>query len=214
MTRATPRFSAAGEFVGYAGSMVDVTEWREAEQRLRFMAEASALLGTSLELEALLDALTNIGVPQLGDACLIDIVSGGTQLHRLGASSVSSEQRALLEEFVRRARPGSGDRPFLREALRTGQPVLRSTLGEEDLASIRTSDARIAEIIRGVDLRSLLIVPLLARGEVLGALTFMVLGPKHQFGPRELDLAQALADRAAVAIQNARLYAAARAELA
>jgi two-component system cell cycle sensor histidine kinase/response regulator CckA len=202
-----PRFSSSGEFLGYAGSLTDVTDRRDAEQQLRFLAEAGRLLGTSLDLDELLDAVTSLGVPALGDVCLIDLVVDGRHTRRVGAATLTAESRALADEFVRVSRP-LAEGAVLRRVLDTGKPVLIARVTETERAEISARNPAVATAIAGV--RSTLTVPLVARGEMLGALAFAVLESDRVLGERELTLATLLAERAAVAIQNARHFAATR----
>jgi PAS domain S-box-containing protein len=209
----SPRFSEPGEFLGFAGSLVDITERREADAELRFLADASALLGTSLDLDRLLDELTKLAIPRLGDACLIDVMHNGQHSRRVGASRLSADQRVLIDEFVASSRPLEAGSAFMR-VMESRQPLFVPEVGEEEIQMISRGDERIRAIARAIRPRSIISVPLVSRGAVLGALNFFVNDPDRRLGERELSLAMALADRAAAALENAQLYQAARAELA
>ena len=207
-----PRFSADGEFLGFSGSLVDITDRRNAERSLRLEADASALLAGSLEIDELLERLAGLGVPLLGDVCLLDLISGERRERRIAADCVEPWQRALIDEML--ARSSIAPDPFLLgRVIESRQPLLLPVVAEPFIGRIAQHDRRLAEIMREARLRSLLMVPLIARGEVLGAMTFAVLDSRRTLGQYELDCAMAVAGRAAVAIQNAELYATVRAEL-
>src|SRR5262245_27418074 len=108
-TPATPYSTATEQ--GSADLVAQPSEERLRQQeallneRLRFMARASALLGSSLDLDDLLNELARLGLPLLGNGCLIDIVLDGRHTRRLGASLLSDAERELVARFIARARP-------------------------------------------------------------------------------------------------------------
>jgi PAS domain S-box-containing protein len=210
----TPRFASDGAFLGFSGCLVDITERRNAERGLRLEADASALLAGALDLDTLLDRLAGLGVPLLGDACLLDVFRNGRHMRRLAAQAASAEQRALTNEMLARSGVVQPDPLLLGRVMGTRQPLLMPIVPDSLIQRIEEYDPSLADIMRRAGLRSLLMVPLLARGEVLGAMTFVVVQTERQLGEYELGLALTVAGRAAVAIQNAELYAAVRTELA
>ncbi len=210
----TPRFAPGGGFLGFSGNLVDITERRDAERGLRLEAEASALLAGSLELDTLLDRLAALGVPLLGDACLLDLFRHGEHVRRMAAHCVSPEHRALMDEMLDRSGREAPDPYLLGRVLSTRQALLVPTVTDDLVQRVTGHDPRLGDIMRRSGLRSLLMVPLLARGEILGAISYIVVESDRRLGERELSLATAVAGRAAAALQNAELYAAARAEIA
>jgi PAS domain S-box-containing protein len=209
-----PRFSPSNEFLGFSGSLVDITERRLAERSLQLEADASALLAGSLEIDEMLERMAALGIPLLGDACLLDLIHEGRRERRIAAHCVQPWQRALIDEMLART-DRTPDRFMLGRVLETRKPLLIPIVSDSFIQQIaQHHDPRLAEIMRAARLRSLLMVPLLARGEVLGAMTFVVVDSDRCLGQYELDSAMAVAGRAAVAIQNAELYATVRAELA
>ncbi len=211
---ATPRFAADGAFLGVSGCLVDVTEWRAAEHDRRLEAEAGALLAGSFDVDELLDRLAGLGVPLLGDACLLDFFRDGRYVRRIAAHCISDGRRPLMDEMLARANAARPRDSLVDQVLTSREPLLVPVVGQQFIADVAARDRRLAEIMVEGGLRSLMIVPLLARGEVLGAMTFIVVEDDRHLGPRELSLALAVAGRAAVALQHAELYAAARSELA
>jgi two-component system cell cycle sensor histidine kinase/response regulator CckA len=127
---------------------------------------------------------------------------------------VEPEPRALMDEMIARSGVVSPDPFLLGRVLATRQPLLVPVVTDDLMDRVADHDRRLAEIIGHSGVRSLLMVPLVARGEAFGAMTFIVVEAERRLGDRELSLATAVAGRAAAAIQNAELYAAVRAELA
>ena len=182
---------------------------REAEtahQQVSFLARASELLGSSLEVDSTLEQLARLAVPALADEVLIDRVTPEGDLERLASSHGDSRILERIRELERRypADPGS---PYgARAVVRTGEPQLVPEITEEMVDAL-ARDEEHGRLIRELGLRSFMSVPLAARGHLLGAMTFIASTPDRRFGPENLVFAQELARRAAVAIDNAQLHA-------
>lgn len=171
---------------------------RSAEQRARFLADAGELLSASLDADVVLRDLARLVVPTVADLCAVDVPGEDGQPRRA----------ALVPSNVPPHEPGDA-RPALAAGalsagvLRTGEPELVPEVTEEVLAQAGDADAA---LLRGHDVRSYMVVPLVARGGVLGALLLAVGGSGRRFGEDDLVLATDLARRAALAVDNARLY--------
>ncbi|HUO52838.1 MAG TPA: ATP-binding protein, partial [Gemmatimonadaceae bacterium] len=179
-----------------------------AEQRAAFLSEASALLDRSLDASTTLATLARLIVPAMADLSLIDVLRPDGTLQRIGAAHGDAELRAALERL--RAIPLDPERPYItRETLRTGQPVHVPVAGDQDVAALSQSAEHLA-VARAIDPRSWLVLPLEQHGRVLGAMAFLRCGAPKPFTGDEIELARALAERAAQAVENARLYGAAQ----
>ncbi|HZI15628.1 MAG TPA: ATP-binding protein [Myxococcus sp.] len=173
-------------------------ELKQAERRARFLAEASHLLAGSLEPATTLESVARMAVPMLADACAVDLQEDGVLLRRAvahqpperGTPARTPHGHFGLEDGQARAR-----------VLRTGQPELHP--GPPEPGQERAPRHR-----RGPS--SYLVVPLRARGHVLGTVTFLHAQSGRRYGPADLHMAMDLADRAALAADNARLYQASR----
>ncbi|MFD9129274.1 SpoIIE family protein phosphatase [Kitasatospora sp. NPDC059571] len=220
----------AGRILGLATSVIDVTEQHRsgaeaaaARRRLALIARASARIGSTLDLDTTARELAELVVPQLADVAAVDVLDavlegagpgaappiGGPAAFRalaLAATHTSEGVRAA----VRAADPtGSlarypADRLVAR-CVATGEPVLVAHVGPEDLPEI-ARDAQAADVLAEAGLRSYLAVPLIARGEVLGALDLKRIRNAPPFDDDDVLLALELASRAAVCIDNARWY--------
>ncbi|MFI0806235.1 SpoIIE family protein phosphatase [Streptomyces echinatus] len=214
---------AAGRVIGLATSVIDITERHEANlattrarNRLALIAHASASIGTTLDVERTAHELAGVVVPDLADVAavhVLDSVLRGRSPSETGparfrvAAVVTAPARATAQAA---ADPPGGlasydsDR-LLTRCVRTRKPVLVAEATRGDLRHIaRTSEA--AALLEATGVHSYLAVPLLARGEVIGALSLERAGTPEPFDEDDTLLACELASRAATCIDNARWY--------
>jgi signal transduction histidine kinase/DNA-binding NarL/FixJ family response regulator len=168
-----------------------------SERRSRFLAEASRSLASSLDYDVTLSNVARLAVPILANCCLVDLAEESGRVRRVGAISPDGFSHEQWHEDARE-RPGPDDP--IGKALRSGTPALVAEIPP----SIRQA-LRIPGRWRDVPLRSALIVPLLARHRSLGVMTFLAAKPES-YHREHASLARDLAERAALAMDNARLY--------
>ncbi|MBI2394121.1 MAG: AAA family ATPase [Deltaproteobacteria bacterium] len=169
-----------------------------AERRAAFLAEASALLLGSSEIDATLAALAELCVGRVADWCVIEVVEGA-EIRRITGAHVDRSRRPLLEELGRRY-PTRRDGPSVTSvALRT------ATLASSSAEELRTTcdDDEHMTGLRALHTEAQLAVPIVARGEVLGVIT-MASAARGAYGADDLAVAEELARRAASAIDQAR----------
>ncbi|MFW5947542.1 MAG: PAS domain S-box protein, partial [Gemmatimonadota bacterium] len=185
----------------------DVTERKKAEQTQRFLSDASAVLARSLDYEETLAELTRIALPHLADWCIIDMVDDGG-LRRI---QVAHPDPALADAAeALRAYPPEPARPHpTHTVLETGEPELIETVTDSFLRGVAADDEHLA-LLRRLGMASVLVVPLVARSHTLGAVALVAADRSRAFAPDDVMLAQELARRAALAVDNARLYREAR----
>jgi signal transduction histidine kinase/ActR/RegA family two-component response regulator len=177
--------------------------------RLAFLAEAGAVLATSLDLPATLAAVARLAVTQLADLCLIDLEDDDGTVRRVAAAHADPTKQELVDLLRLRFPPDpQGQHPAMR-VLRTGQPELANTVLDE-LLEAPPRDAEHLAIVRRLGFKAYLIVPLVARGRTLGVLSLVATEAARKYGPADLELAELVALRAALAIDNATLYQAAQ----
>jgi PAS domain S-box-containing protein len=191
----------------------DITEHRQAversqrsEERLHFLAEAGALLASSLDYEATLASLARLVVPRLADWCAIDMLSDDGRIERLAVVHSDPEKVRWAEQLRERHPPDPGDDLGVPRALRTGEAQLLPEIAEDIVDAIRGHRPELADVLAALGLRSAMIVPLAAHGRILGAITFISAESGRHFAETDLRLAEELARRAALAIDNARAY--------
>jgi PAS domain S-box-containing protein len=197
-----------GEAVGAVVRFTDITEQKRATEGLRLLAEAGRLLTASLlDVEETLRAVARMAVPQLAEMAMVDLVEDGC-VRRIAASH-ADERAAALFERARAFPPRLGDGGPQAEVIRTGRPLLVREVDEAWIGSLRRGPEH-AEVVRALAPRSLVVVPLRAHEEVLGTLTLVRGAARPPFEERDRELAEELGRRAALAVENARLYDAAR----
>ncbi|TML36963.1 MAG: GAF domain-containing protein [Actinobacteria bacterium] len=202
--KAEPVFDERGDPVLAINVMEDVTEVHQASEGERFLAEASAILASSLDHRTTLSNVARLAVPRIADWCAVDILEDGKIRHVVVAHSDPGKVE-LAVDLQRRWPVDISDLTGVANVLRTGEPELYPEIPDELLAEAIEEPERL-EIIRSLGMRSVLIVPMAARGRMLGAVTLVNAESGRSFGERDLPLARDLANRCALAVDNARLY--------
>ena len=182
-------------------------------EALRFLSRASAILSSSLDYRETLASVARLAVPRLADWCVVDVVEEDGSLQRVAAEHEDPEKVALARELQERY-PPDPDAPYgVNHVIRTGEPELVPEIPEPVLEEA-ARDEEHRELLRELGLKSYMVVPLAARGRMLGAITFVAAESGRRYGEEDLELAEDLARRAALAVDNARLYEEAQNELA
>jgi PAS domain S-box-containing protein len=186
----------------------DLTARIEAEQRLAFLAEAGARLGTSLDERETLEAITQVAVQGIADWAVVYMLDeDGATLHRLAFAHKEHTRLALVHELQERYPPRLGDRSIPSRVLERATPELIADLSETVLQEA-ADNADHLRILCELQLVSGMYVPLQARGRTLGVLALMTTRDSgRRLGPQDLAVTQEIARRLALAVDNARLYA-------
>src|SRR4051812_31339790 len=181
------------------------------EAALGFLAQASGVLAGSLDYERTLTEGARLAVPDVADWCAVDIVEPDGSLRQVTSIHSDPEQEALLLELRRRYREEKGAAAGATHAIMSGEATLAAdTTGSAEI-DLRDEEA---QTYRRLGPKSYMIVPLVARGRTIGALTLLSTRPGRHYTCADLDFAQHLARRFALAIDNARLYDEAESALA
>ena len=175
-----------------------------AERRATFLAEAGAMLDASLDYNATLANLAQLLVPALATYCAVDIVEGDG-LRRVQVEHADPGRRALARELLQF--PRDPRQPLqARRSLQTGRAQLVEHV-DDPLLQRLAYDAEHLATLRALEPASCMDVPLVARGKVIGALVLVCdVASGRRYGPADLGLAEELARRAALSLDNARLY--------
>ncbi len=221
-----PVRSPDGEIVGVGGVVTDITERQRAqielaqalererearaaaeaaERRARFLAEASALLDASLDYETTLQNVARLVVSQMADWCAVDIVEPGGGSRSVAVTHVDPKKVSLAREINERYPPDPSSPTGVPNVLRTGTPELHTTIPWELLEQVAVDDGHL-ELLRQLQLHSVMLVPMVARGRTLGVISFIGAESGRTYEAADLELAEELARRAAMAVDNARLY--------
>jgi PAS domain S-box-containing protein len=190
---------------GMTVSWKDITAKKQEEDTLQYIAEATAVLASSLDYEVTLRALARLAVPRLGDWCGIDIMGEDGEIRRLAVEHIDPDKVRLALELNERYPAEPEDNAGLTNVLRTGKPELYRELPDELIVSVARDEDHL-RLMRTLGLTSLLIVPLRVRDRVLGAITLATAESGRRYDDGDLSLAMELADRAALAVDNAHLY--------
>jgi PAS domain S-box-containing protein len=205
-----------GRLVRVVGSVQDIsgrvrmeTAVRANEARFRFLAEGGAALAASLDYVATLRTVARLAVPQLADFALVHL-RDDTEVRFVAAVHCDPLREAQLLEFARTYRPADNPRSIVMQVLRSGAPVLVQDVGDEFLHNV-APDPRTEARFRHFETRSWMVVPLRARDRMLGSVSlYTTASSGRRFEAADLTLAEELAARAALALDNARLYQEAR----
>lgn len=181
------------------------TRAQTAEATQRFLSDATALLGASLEYEETLQRLADLTVPALADWCAVSSVADDGTIRIAAVSHVDPSKLPVARELVERFPPDPTSTFGAPNVIRTGKPELWTHL-EDALTAKDAFDPEQLRMLRGLGFASYLIVPLSARGRVFGTLSLISANPERRYGQSALDVAENLAARAGLAIDNARLF--------
>jgi len=211
-----------GELVNFVGVQIDVTERmlvqherqaalvaaEEARKGLWLLTEATNWMTETLDVTGAATRLAELAVPALSDYCCVDLLDqpGVGAARRVVAKHRGVEETAALYRLGELLTPYVGGTDPLSQVLSDGPPVLIPEMPEGP--SVLTEDDEVLKLYRALRPRSTIVVPLRARGRVLGALTLVTEQPYgRRYEQRDLHLANDLAGRAGLAVDNARLYA-------
>jgi PAS domain S-box-containing protein len=183
----------------------DITRRKREQQGALLLSEASRVLASSLDYEKTLHTIARLAVGELADWCTVDLVQAGGSARQAVVSHVDDEKIKWARELNKRYPPDYGGPTGVGHVIRTGQPELYSEISDEMLVKAARDEQHLA-IMRELQIKSALIVPMIARGRTLGALTLISAQSGRRYGDADLALAMELATRAAIAMDNAQLY--------
>ncbi|HEU4994117.1 MAG TPA: PAS domain S-box protein [Gemmatimonadaceae bacterium] len=178
----------------------DITVAKRAAEALRFLTEASSVLASSLDYERTLSAVARLAVPAVADYCMVNVLDARGNVERIVLTHRDPEKEALARERTGRLDQLSD---VVRKVLDTGEPVLVRNLSKDELARL-IGNEDLARLANQLGTRSVIVTPLRARGRVLGSISLVV--SDHDYDESDLELANNLAARAALAVDNATLY--------
>ena len=205
LLKAAPLLDENGEVEATITIIEDVTEQKRAELRSAFLAKASAVLASSLEDEQTLRNVAELAVPDIADWCAVDLLDVDGDRRTVAVAHVDPGRLGLAEEIrgymPDRVNPDEG----MGRVLRTGESVLYPEISDAMLAQAAVDDRHL-ELLRTVGFHSALIVPMRVGERVLGAMTLVGAESVRMLDEYDLELAEQVAARAAVAIENSRIY--------
>ncbi|MDQ6811872.1 MAG: SpoIIE family protein phosphatase [Actinomycetota bacterium] len=205
LLKATPVHDASGSIEAAVTIIEEVTATKRSAQRVEFLARAGQILASSLDYQETLRNVAGLAVPQIADWCGVDLFDdeGGRESVAVAHSDPSKLKMAeRLREFgPEELDPEQG----LGRVRRTGEPMLYTEIPDELLVQVAVDEEHL-ELLRAVGMRSALVVPMTARARTIGALTLVSAESGRSFREGDLNFARQIAERATLAVENARLY--------
>jgi PAS domain S-box-containing protein len=206
LNKTTALLDADGQITGVVNVIEDVTEAKRAELAQRLLAEASDVLASSLDYEGTLQRVAEVAVPAFADWCGVDLPGPGGVLQSVAVAHADPEKVALARR-LRSRYPVQLDESegLARVARGESASIVVAEIPDEQLVAYARDEEHLA-MLRATGLVSLIVIPLVAGGESLGALTFARTTPGRAFDDADLRLAEELGRRAGTAVLNARTY--------
>jgi signal transduction histidine kinase len=181
-----------------------VADWG-TEAFLRFLSRASQLLTNSLSYEKTLVTVAGMALPYLGSWCIVDVAEADGSMRRVGIVHPDP----LKQKHARRLEggwpPGRDDPLGVPRVMRSRTSEVISHVSDEMLREVADTEGNLRDL-RALGIGSVAVVPLVARDNVLGVITFVSAEAGHQYTEADLELAEDLAARCAMAVDNARLF--------
>ena len=195
----------AGEIEAAVTIIEDVTDAKRMQLRSEFLAEAGATLASSLDYQQTLRNVAGLAVPQLADWCAVDLFDPDGTRETVAVAHVDPASVELASR-LRAYEPGlvhpeSG----MGTMLRTGEPALFTEISDALLQRIAVDEEHLG-LLRAARMRSAIVVPMTVRGRTIGALTLVSTQTGRSFDASDLGFARQIAERAALAVESARLY--------
>ena len=182
---------------------------RVAQERLQFLGEASTMLASSLDVDATLARVARLAVPHFADWCAVDLLDATGSIKRVAIEHRDPQRVELAQRIAAAFPPSLEDGLGVGAAIRTGEATLSEEIDESALRAAFGNRPAYLDQLLSLDLTATIVAPLVARDRTLGALTFVSAESKRRYGQADLQFAQELAARAAIAVDNAHLYRAA-----
>jgi len=201
---AITRISAEGPLL-FTAYLRDITERKRGEQAARFLADASKSLAALVDYGSTMQKVARLAVPSFADWCAVELLEPDGSLRRVAVAHADPSKVELAHEVSRRNPPDPAAPQGVRYILRTGKPELISEITDALLVET-VKDEELLRMVRELGLKSWLAVPLQIRGKTVGAVTFVAAESGRRFDATDLAVAEDLAHRAGIAMENARLY--------
>ena len=205
-------FDAAGNPLRFPGLVMDITERKIAENNLHMLAKANTQFPASLGYKQTLDAIAAIIVPSVADWCAIDILEDG-KIEQVVIAHKDPEKVEWAKQM--RVKQGPVDPDAMTGSawvIRTGIVEYIPVVTDEALVAA-AKDEKQLKLLREIGIHSVITAPLKIDGKTIGALSFMSTESHRHYDKNDLETAQALANRAALAVYNANLFKNAKTEI-
>ena len=183
----------------------DVTRRKREEQGAKLLSDASRVLQSTLDYEKTLDAVARLAVGDMSDWCAVDLADADGTIRQVVVAHVDEARIKWARELNKRYPPDYSGPTGVGHVIKTGQPEIYPDITDEMLVAGARDEDHLG-LMRELRFRSALVVPMIARGRTLGALTLVSTDKGRRYGDEDVALVTELATRAALAIDNAQLY--------
>ncbi len=205
LVRALPLQDSHGRTVRWLGTITDIDGQKRNQERFGFLAQASAILSSSLDYEETLVAVARLAVPLLGDWCAVHLVGADGNPCPLVVAALDEEKRALAEE-VERQEPIPADAGYgYSYALRTGRPRMYRDIAWKAPPESLLSPLRM-RLMERLNIVSAICVPVVVRGKAMASISLGTAESQRRYTDRDLETAIEFARHISFAIENALLY--------
>ena len=177
----------------------------KVNSQIRFIAEAGKILSSSLQYEKTLETVADLAVSRISDWCTIDLMDANKQLQRIVISHANPQKVELAKELKINLPPREEYETGIYEVINSGEPRIFREITDEIIRR-NTLNERQFKLMKSLKLQSAMILPLIARNKVFGAMTLVSAESDHKYTTDDLIFARNLAERAAQAIDNSQLY--------
>jgi len=185
-------------------SLRDVTDEKRVEHEQKFLADVGAVLTSTLDYEETLTNIAQLAVRDLADFCVVDTVDQDGKVKRLKVLSRDAS-KSWICDLVMKLSPDQDYPSLTRSVLENQKTVLIERLSADGFTASLNSLEHL-QAFRAANAQSVIAAPLLAHGRLVGAIVFVSSSPNRVYGPSDVRLAEELARRAALSIENARLF--------
>jgi PAS domain S-box-containing protein len=205
LARTAPIRDEGGRIESWVGTATDIDDRKRTEEQWSFLLEAGDVLGSSLAYRETLSRVAELAVARVSDWCTVHIVERDGSVSEVAVAHSDPEQVAFARELQERYPPDPNSETGVIAVIRSGEAELVPEI-TDSMIEAAVVDGLQRDLLRQLELRSYMCVPLPGRDRTLGAITFVSSEPGRAYGVSDLRLAEELARRAAAAIENARLY--------
>jgi PAS domain S-box-containing protein len=194
-----------GKIIGASKIARDITEKKQYEENLKFLSEASRILASSLDYQKTLNSITKLAVPEIADWCAVDLLNSKGELEQV-AIAHKNPSKVKWAKALRKADPPDLNAPRgVPHVLKTGKAEFYPFITDEMITKLAKNKKQL-QLLRQVGFTSAMIVPLFIKGKTVGGISFVTTETKRQFTESDLIMAQEIASRASLALENAGLY--------
>lgn len=210
LIRALPVIDQQNQISKWFGTCTDIDDQKRAEEAMRFLADASTVLSASQAEIGTLQSVAELAVPKIADLCTVhlslDTANDGPQLFLAAVSHMDPKKVELMVEIDKCFPPKKGQTKGVNEVLRNGMPELAPEV-DEWLLDAQAVDPMHRQLLGELGIRSSMMVPLRGHRDMLGVISFLSIESGRRFTARDLSMAEEVARRTTLALENNRLLA-------